>query len=444
MCGFEDFIEPILDVGATLTGNPELIPLINAGVSTGEGLASGKGFGQSLEGGALSGVEALAGQEVAGAVGIGGGNSIFNNALGIDISPSATGLPDIGGSIQNSLGIGGSGTPSSGTGTPTTGGAPDANASFLNGTTGTPSGSPAPTSGGVSGVQAAPASVGASSPGGDVTGSFNSSDFSSGPAGSSGINQALSSSTITPSTSGGSFNSGGDFSSGSSSSATGGSSSSNTGFLSGSSNTGATNIGQGPTVASAPSANTAPASTESSFSKAISDPTLGNIGKALGNNASLITAGAGLGKDILTANTPLPGENQLKTQANQLNTLGQQNEGYLASGTLPPGVQSGITSATQSAIAAIKSRYASMGMSGSSAEQQDIANATQQAQTQGANIAMSLLNQGVSETGMSSQIYQELMKNAMTTDQNFSSAFTNLASAVGGGSGGGTTIKIGA
>lgn len=172
--------------------------------------------------------------------------------------------------------------------------------------------------------------------------------------------------------------------------------------------------------------------------------TWGNIGSALSANAPLLASGAGLVTNLTSALSPTPGAANLKTEANQLQGLGLQNEQYLASGTLPPGVQGGIDQATQAAIAAIKSKYASMGMSGSSAEQQDIANAEMTAKTQGANIAMNLLNQGVSETGLSSGIYEEMIKNSMATDQSFASAFTNLASAIGGGSGGGgTTIKIG-
>ena len=61
------------------------------------------------------------------------------------------------------------------------------------------------------------------------------------------------------------------------------------------------------------------------------------------------------------------------------------------------------------------------------------------AQAQGTNIAMQLMQQGASETGMADQIYQNIMSDSMKNDQAFSSAFTNLAGAVGGG---GTTLKL--
>lgn len=97
-----DPIEAVSDVVATATGNPELIPLINAGESTGEGLVKGEGLGKSLVQGAESGGIALAGQEAAGSIGIGGGNSFVNDALGVD-SGLGLGLPDVGGGINDAL-----------------------------------------------------------------------------------------------------------------------------------------------------------------------------------------------------------------------------------------------------------------------------------------------------------------------------------------------------
>lgn len=85
------------DVLAVATGNPEFIPLINAGIGTVSGLAQGESFGKALGQGAISGGEAFLGQEAAGLVGIGQGNTAFNEALGLNIAPSATGLPNIGG-----------------------------------------------------------------------------------------------------------------------------------------------------------------------------------------------------------------------------------------------------------------------------------------------------------------------------------------------------------
>lgn len=98
-CGsaVEDVVEVGSDIAAAATGNAEFIPLINAGESTVGGVAQGESLGKAAGQGAIAGGEALAGQELAGAVGIGQGNSAFNSALGITgDNPAGTGLPDLG------------------------------------------------------------------------------------------------------------------------------------------------------------------------------------------------------------------------------------------------------------------------------------------------------------------------------------------------------------
>lgn len=95
---------PIADVALAATGNAEFIPLANAGISTTENLASGQSIGKSLGQGAISGAESLALQEAAGSVGLGEGNTAFNEALGITgDNPAGTGFPDIGSAVKNGL-----------------------------------------------------------------------------------------------------------------------------------------------------------------------------------------------------------------------------------------------------------------------------------------------------------------------------------------------------
>lgn len=107
----------------------------------------------------------------------------------------------------------------------------------------------------------------------------------------------------------------------------------------------------------------------------------------------------------------------LQSQAANLNSQGQKLASYLDSGNLPAGVQQSIDQATKQAEAAIKSRYASMGISGSSAEAQDLANARQTAVTQGATIATQLLQQGVSEQNLAAQLYGQLFNQSASQQQ---------------------------
>lgn len=103
----EELAAPIVDVGAEILtggGATPFLPLINAGVDTGVGLAQGESIGKAAGQGAIGGIETLGAQELAGAVGVGSGNSAFNDVLGITgDNPAGTGLPDIGGAINSGL-----------------------------------------------------------------------------------------------------------------------------------------------------------------------------------------------------------------------------------------------------------------------------------------------------------------------------------------------------
>ena len=142
----------------------------------------------------------------------------------------------------------------------------------------------------------------------------------------------------------------------------------------------------------------------------------GGWGTALANNAGSLAAAAGIGLAALrnknnstsTGGVGTGAGANIDAIANQQQAQGTQLQSYLQTGTLPPGLQAGIDQQVQSAIATIKSRYASMGMSGSSAEQQDIANAQAQGQAAAAQQAEQLLSTGINETGMASTLYNQI------------------------------------
>ena len=146
----------------------------------------------------------------------------------------------------------------------------------------------------------------------------------------------------------------------------------------------------------------------------------------------LALSGLGLGASLLEGSQKPAGYGTLEKQAGQLNAQGQQLAGYLNTGTLPPGVAAGLQSAHDSAMATIKSQYASRGQSGSSAEAQDLANLSATVATQGANIATNLLQQGVSEEEYSSNIYQTLMQTSMQQDADLSKSISGFAGALAG------------
>jgi len=126
-------------------------------------------------------------------------------------------------------------------------------------------------------------------------------------------------------------------------------------------------------------------------------------------------------------NKPPAYSGQLAGQAQLLAGQGQQLTSYLASGALPPGVQQSINQATAAAQAQIRSHYAARGMSGSSAEAQDLQAIQNQAASQGATIAEQLYKQGISDMGLSEQIYAQLMAQAGAQDRQAMQAISTLA-----------------
>ena len=160
---------------------------------------------------------------------------------------------------------------------------------------------------------------------------------------------------------------------------------------------------------------------------------LGKAGDFLSQHAGswLLPAGV-IGYDALKANqgiNNIPGAKQLSNEAAALAGQGQSLQSYLQTGTLPPGVQQSIDQAKTAAVASIKSQYASRGMSGSSAEAQDVAAASERAATSGAQIAQQLLQSGISETQLSSQIYSQLLDANIKNDNLLGGALATLAGA---------------
>jgi hypothetical protein len=162
---------------------------------------------------------------------------------------------------------------------------------------------------------------------------------------------------------------------------------------------------------------------------------LGQAGDFLKKNPMALVSGAGMLMNYLNQpKFPSVGSSlgPLEAQAAQLNQQGQQLQQYLNSGTLPPGVQGGLDSAAEAAKAAIRSKYAAMGGGAetSSAALTDIANVDTVKATQGADMALKLLQQGVTETQLSGQLYTELLNATLANDAQLSAGISNFASAL--------------
>jgi hypothetical protein len=151
---------------------------------------------------------------------------------------------------------------------------------------------------------------------------------------------------------------------------------------------------------------------------------------SLASNPGVLLAGGLVGLDALRANKKPPGETALLGEAATAQAQAAQLQSYQSTGTLPPGIQTQLQSANDAAAATIRSQYAARGMSGSSAEQQDLQALNERTVGQGAQIATQLFSQGLNEAQFSSQLYEAIMAQATQEDQGLSSAIANLSSSL--------------
>ena len=163
------------------------------------------------------------------------------------------------------------------------------------------------------------------------------------------------------------------------------------------------------------------------------------VSQVLGKGVGVLPAAAPLAYEAIAGTQSPKGTNQLSSEALAAETAGTKLESYLGTGTLPPGMQQALNTAAQQAITSIKSKYASMGQSGSSAEAQEIAQINANMAGQGAELALQLYQQGVSQSQGAAQIQESLLNNTIQQDAQFSNALGTFAAALAGG--GGTNIK---
>jgi hypothetical protein len=155
----------------------------------------------------------------------------------------------------------------------------------------------------------------------------------------------------------------------------------------------------------------------------------GGFLSGLTKNPAEALAVGGLGLDLIRGNQTPAFEGNLSSIAKNDAATGARLENYMNTGTLPPGMQSSLNTAANDAAAAIRSEYAQRGMSGSSAEAQDLASLTQRIQAQGEQLATQLFSSGVSETNAADSIYAQLMNVQLQQDNALSSSIGNLVSA---------------
>lgn len=175
-------------------------------------------------------------------------------------------------------------------------------------------------------------------------------------------------------------------------------------------------------------------------------------GKSIANNPlGTAAAGVGLGMNLLRGNPTDPNQAKLQATANELGEQGKMFQNYLATGTLPPAMQAQLTQATEAAKARIISNHARNGMptdpSQNSALAAELNAVDLNAVGAMAQAQMDMLKTGLNETGLSTQLYETLVKMDRQNNTDLMNAISSFASALGGGSnkganGKGTTITV--
>jgi len=172
------------------------------------------------------------------------------------------------------------------------------------------------------------------------------------------------------------------------------------------------------------------------------------LGLGGGSLAQLIAA-LGLGGAALSqgGQSAMPEQGNLETLANQaMGNAAMANS--LRSGRLPPGAEQYADQAYADAAAGIQSRYAAMGLSGSTMEAQDLAAAQARVEGMKYQMASDATQVGIRSMQIADTIYSQIADYQLQQDKQLQDALAAFASAASGGAinysvgGGGTSLGL--
>jgi hypothetical protein len=149
----------------------------------------------------------------------------------------------------------------------------------------------------------------------------------------------------------------------------------------------------------------------------------------LKDNYKWMLPALGIGYSALRSDRATPGEGQMNAYAQRMGQIGNQLTDPLMTGQLPPAYQSAFDRMQASAEAAIKSKYAKMGISGSSMERSELANVPQQLETQKLQLAQSLATQGMQAMGLGNAAYNQIAQNTIAQDKELANALAAFGAA---------------
>lgn len=155
---------------------------------------------------------------------------------------------------------------------------------------------------------------------------------------------------------------------------------------------------------------------------------LGGSGGSLGTAAKYAVPLAAVGSNLISQFKTPKGENQLLTAGSNALSTEQGLINTLQSGQLPPGEQSVINQGLTDSQNAIKAKYASLGLTGSTMEQQALQAASQDAQTQATNYATQATQTGLQAVGATGSIYSNIMNSILGQNNSLTNALAKLGS----------------
>lgn len=168
------------------------------------------------------------------------------------------------------------------------------------------------------------------------------------------------------------------------------------------------------------------------------DSLLGGATKSVTSNPlGIALAAGGLGYNILQGQKLSANQQALQAAAGTEAANAQQLTSYINSGQLPPGMAAQVANATAAAKAAIISGYAAKGQnanpSQNSALQQELNQVDMNAQALQGQLATQLLNAGLTESGLSNNLYAQLIQMDQAQAKLTGAAIANFSAALAGG-----------
>lgn len=161
----------------------------------------------------------------------------------------------------------------------------------------------------------------------------------------------------------------------------------------------------------------------------------GDVGSWLASHPSLAMSAIGPIASLLSPTPKVPGMDALGRSAKDLERFGSSAITAESTGNLPPGAETFVENSLKDEEARIRGTYASLGLSGSTMEAQDLAAASERAAANRFQIASQVTSQGITALGGASSDFATLAQLQLAQDQRLQEAISSFSSALGYGQG---------